>query len=211
MFNIARLLPAEGKFYRLIDTLAATAGSAAGHLKTFVESKDPKQKAEASAAISQCRRDAKAAQGEVTRELCLTFITPFDREDIQSFASHLYKICKLIDKARGHMELHGLSDIGELSGQTDLLVQEAEAMKKVVNALTSGATPERIMAEAAPLDTLENRGDEILNSLLVRLLSDAADVRLLILKKDVYDMLERAIDKYRDAAGVALQIALKHT
>ena len=37
------------------------------------------------------------------------------------------------------------------------------------------------------------------------------DMKELILRKDIYDMLEKVIDRYRDAAGVALQIVLKHS
>ena len=65
--------------------------------------------------------------------------------------------------------------------------------------------------KALLLDRLENEGDEVLSRLLVDLLQNAADARQLILRKEIYDLLERVIDKYRNAAEVALQIALKHS
>lgn len=40
---------------------------------------------------------------------------------------------------------------------------------------------------------------------------DSSDIRNLILRKDIYDMLEKVLDRYRDAAGIALQIVFKHS
>ena len=211
MLNIARLLPSEGKFYRYLEQLSAEAHTSATHLKTFVESKDPRARTEAGRAISDCRAQSKKLSAEVTKELCLTFITPFDREDIQLFSSYLYKITKTIEKVRQFIEMHDLHAIDDLPRQIDLIIQEADAMDSMVQALIKGGKPEQIVEKAALLDALENKGDAVLSELLVTLMRDTKDVRLMILRKDIYDLLERAIDGYRDAAGIALQIALKHS
>jgi uncharacterized protein Yka (UPF0111/DUF47 family) len=211
MLNIARLLPSEGKFYRYLEQLSAEAHTSATHLKTFVESKDPRARTEAGRAISDCRAHAKKLAGEVTRELCLTFITPFDREDIQLFSTYLYKITKTIEKVRQFIEMHDLHQIDDLPRQIDLINQEADAMDSMVQTLIKGGKPAHVIEMAALLDQLENKGDAVLNELLVSLMRETKDVRMMILRKDIYDLLERAIDGYRDAAGIALQIALKHS
>jgi uncharacterized protein len=211
MLNIARLLPSEGKFYRYLEQLAAEAHTSAVHLKSFVERKDPATRAEAGRAISNCRAQAKKISSEVTQELCLTFVTPFDREDIQQFSSFLYKITKTIEKVREYLDIHDMHDIDDLPRQIDLILQEADAMTSMVQALIKGGKPEQIVEKAVLLDGLENKGDQILSELLVNLMKDTKDVRRMILRKDIYDLLERVIDGYRDAAGIALQIALKHS
>ena len=211
MLNIARLLPSEGKFYRFLEQLSAEAHTGASHLKTYVESKDPRTRTEAGRAISDCRAHAKKLSAEVTKELCLTFITPFDREDIQQFSTYLYKVTKTIEKVREYIDLHELHALDDLPRQIDLIIQEADAMDSMVQALIKGGKPEQIVEKAALLDGLENKGDAVLSELLVALMRDTKDVRLMILRKDIYNLLERVIDGYRDAAGIALQIALKHS
>lgn len=211
MLNIARLLPSEGKFYRYLEQLSAEAHTSAMHLKTFVTTKDRAVRAEAGKAISNCRVQAKKTSSEVTQELCLTFITPFDREDIQQFSSYLYKITKTIEKVREYIELHDLFDVVDMPRQIDLIIQEADGMDSMVQALIKGGKPQQIVEKAALLDGLENKGDAVLSELLVNLMKDTKDVRLMILRKDIYALLERVIDGYRDAAGIALQIALKHS
>ncbi|HEX4353481.1 MAG TPA: hypothetical protein VHZ95_11210, partial [Polyangiales bacterium] len=141
----------------------------------------------------------------------LTFVTPFDREDIQLFCSYLYRITKTIEKVREHLDIHEMHDIEDLPRQVALIAQEAEAMDSVVKTLVKGGKLEQVVAQTAILDELENKGDALLSELQVNLMKDTRDVRRLILRKDIYDLLERVIDGYRSAAGVALQIALKHS
>ena len=210
---LARLFPREKKFYKLMDDLAAQAGKGARHLKTFIESENAEEKAKAYEAVNRCREESKRLSAQITRELCATFITPFDPEDIQDFAISLYKICKTISKICDRLKMHNLvSEKGDFSRQTDLIVQEAEAMEDMVRELTSGHSDSaRILQKVNVLHDLENKGDAALGELLSALFKNYTEARDLILRKDIYDMLEKVIDRYRDAAAVALQIVLKHS
>ncbi|MBI2234672.1 MAG: DUF47 family protein [Micavibrio aeruginosavorus] len=212
MLKLPFLKPKENKFCVLLEGLSAQALDCARHLKTFIENTDAARQAEAGRAIDASRARSKELTGQITAELCRTFITPFDREDIQDIAADLYRIPKTIQKIKERLSMHGISSVkGDFSLQTDLIVLEAEAMEEMMRELTRGHDNERVIAKAEQLQELENRGDEILGDLLVALFRDNADARDLILRKDIYDMLERVIDRYRDAAGVALQIVLKHS
>ncbi len=207
LFN---LLPQDDKFFHLLEKLSAQALQCARHLKTFVETNDENVRAKAAIAIDDCKAAAKETMGQVTGELCRSYITPFDREDIQEFSSQFYKITKTMEKVRERMQLHGLSSHREdFTRQTALIVLEAEAMDAMVQDLSKGRNLQ-IQEKVAMLQDLELKGDAILGELLVNLFNEGHSVRDLILRKDIYDMLEKVIDRYRDAAGVALQIVLKH-
>jgi uncharacterized protein Yka (UPF0111/DUF47 family) len=209
---VAKLLPKEDKFYTLIGALAEQARQCAGHLQNYVRSTDDTAKKQAVKAINECRAASKKLSADVTKELCLTFITPFDREDIQDFTFSLYKIIKTIKKICDRMEVYKITnERGDFSRQSDLIVQEAEAMEDMVKELIGGHHNDRIIAKANVLHELENTGDNILGELLGDLFRDENDIKKLILKKDIYDMLEKVIDRYRDTAAVALQIVLKHS
>ena len=212
MLKLSRLLPQDEKFYALLERLSAQAHASATHLRTFVESTDVSAQAIAGKAITACKSEAKKLLSDVTRELCSTFITPFDREDIQDFAADLYKITKTTEKIRERLSLYGMASRGgDFSRQIDIIVQEAAAMDSVIKALIRSRNSKEIVARVQELRDLEQRGDKILSELLVSLFRDTKEARDLILRKDIYDMLEKVIDRYRDAAGVALQIVLKHS
>lgn len=213
MFKLPFLKPRDNKFCVLLEGLCGQARACAIHLKTFVESADAVEQARAAEAITAARRQSRELTADITAELCRTFITPFDREDIQDIAADLYKIPKTIEKIKDRLSTHRISSVkGDFSRQIDVIVQEAEAMEEMVAALIKpGYDDKRIFAKARQLQELENKGDAILSELLVELFQNNADARDLILRKDIYDMLEKVVDRYRDAAGVALQIVLKHS
>ncbi len=213
MLKLPSLKPRDNKFCVLLEGLSSQARACAVHLKTFVESTEAAEQAEAAAAITAARRQSKELTARITAELCRTFITPFDREDIQDIAADLYKIPKTIEKIKDRLSAHGISSVkGDFSHQIDVIIQEAEAMEEMVAELIKpGHDDKRIFAKARQLQELENKGDAILSELLVELFQSNTDARDLILRKDIYDMLEKIVDRYRDAAGVALQIVLKHS
>lgn len=212
MFKLPRLLPKEDKFCALLGQLSFEARNAARHLQIFVESQNVKDRQQAALAISNSKNTAKEITTDITRELCRTFITPFDREDIQNLASDLYKIPKTIEKIKDRLSMHDIaSQGGDFSRQVALIVQEADAMEEMIRELATGKNNTKVVARANILQELEHKGDAILSELLVSLFRDTTNPRDLILRKDIYDMLERVIDRYRDASDVALQIVLKHS
>jgi uncharacterized protein Yka (UPF0111/DUF47 family) len=212
MFKNFRLMPREEKFFKLLESLSSQAELCARHLKTYIESKNQEEKAAAGEAMRQCRAEAKTLSFEVTKELCLTFVTPLDREDIQDISADLYRITKLIEKAYERMSLHKLEiNRGDFSRQVDLIVREAGVMQAMVKELITHSKPDQILKQADILRDMEQEGDAILSELLGDLFRSTTEARELILRKDIYDMLEKVIDSYRDIAGVALQIVLKYS
>lgn len=201
-------LPKENKFNELLKDLAAQAALCAHHLQNFVQTGD----AGAADAITVARNRAKDITSVMTRELCMTFVTPFDREDIQDISDNLYRIPKTIEKVKERLQMHDMGDKrDDFLPQIELIVREAEAMEAMVADLVSGHNGQKVQDKVALFYDLENKGDIILGELLKSLFDKNLDARELILRKDIYDMLEKIIDRYRDAAGVALQMVLKHT
>lgn len=210
--KLASIFPSEHKFYGFLEQQAAHALACAKLLKEFMDSQDQAGRDKASDAINAQRTEAKLLAGEITSELCRSFITPFDREDIQDFADIMYKIPKIIEKIKDRVLMHGISTKdGDFSRQVDLIIREAEATEELVKALISGKGSNRVTDQIAKLRDLEQQGDNIRNELLVSLFKSDRDIKDLILRRDIYDMLEKVVDRFRDAAGVALQIVLKHS
>ncbi len=210
--KLASLLPRQDKFSQLLESLSGTAHESARHLKTYIESGNEGERAAVGRSISDCKDRSKALLSEITQSLCQTYLTPFDREDIQEFAVHLYKITKTIEKVRERLDLHRItSEEGDFSRQIDLICQEAQAMTEMVSILGAGKAGKLIIEKTNVLNELEIKGDAILAELLVSLFSVDRSARELILRKDIYDMLEKVIDRYRDAANIAVEIVLKHS
>ena len=204
-------LPRKTRFNELMHNLSDAVCECPGHLKMYIDTTDANTRARAGKAIMAARLRSKDIAAQITQELCLSYITPFDRDDIQEFAGTLYKIPKLIEKVRERLDIHGISQSdGDFARQIDVIMAEAHAMRDITDHLVKKPDSRKVQDNVTVLYDLEYKGDAILGELLGKLFREEQEARELILRKDIYDMLEKIIDRYRDAAGVALQIVLKH-
>lgn len=205
------LLPRKDNFYTDLSTLSTQAGLCAHHLKKYIEGTDTAARKKAIEDIKASRTQSKAVMNALTDALARSFITPFDREDLQSFSYHLYRIPKMIDKVVQRMELHGLSGAQtDFARQAALIVDESDAMEVIIGDLIHKHNAKEIVEKVSLLNDLEQKGDDVLQELLTKLFTEQRDVRDLLLRRDIYDLLEKVIDSYRDAAATALQIVLKY-
>lgn len=204
--------PKEDKFFHLMDELSKQVFNSAVYFKEFIESKNPSDMQSALAKLQTARSQSKVTSSKITEELCRSFITPFDREDIQDITGILYKIPKIIEKAAERIVMHGMSvDGGDFSFQSELIVQEATAMKTLLTSLMSSEGSAAVLKSVDLLKDLEQKGDNVRNELIVDLFKSDRDIKDIILRRDIYDMLEKVVDRFRDVASVALQIVLKHS
>jgi uncharacterized protein Yka (UPF0111/DUF47 family) len=206
------LLPQEKKFFTLLGELAQAANTCVRNLQTLLNSTDAAVIEHASQGISQAKSHAKHQMQTLNEEVCRTFVTPFEREDLQAFASVLYTVPKLTEKIKNRLTAHHLvSRDNDFNKMMDLVIRMADALDEVMEEIFNGHKLQNIHAKAAVLHELEDQGDVLLGQLILDGFNHIEDTRELILRKDLYEMLEDITDYYRDAANVALQIALKHT
>ncbi len=205
-------LPKEEKFYTYLTALAAEANRCARLLGDFVSAADDASRATAGEGIMRCRSASKDVMGKLTDDLGRTFVTPFDREDIQNFAHSLYRIPKTVEKTIQRMTLHGLRGAeSDFAQQAAVIAGEAQVMEEMVGDLISRRNGKKVIERVAVLHALEQKGDDVLQELLSALFSAPRDAKDLILRKDIYYLMEKIIDSYRDAAAVMLQIVLKYS
>lgn len=206
------ILPKEDKFYKMLTDLGQHAYDASHSLKTLVDSNDQASIEQASNEISNAKAEAKKVNQSLTEEVCRTLVTPYDREDMQEFASVMYDIPKLIEKVKDRMLTHELTNHDDdFKIFTGILCRQAEAMEQVLDELSGKLTTKTIHAKAAVMHELEDQGDNALGETIEKSFKNIEDTRELILRKDLYEMLEDVTDFYRDAANVALRIVLKHS
>jgi len=93
LFGI-NLLPQEDRFYDLIGETGDLAFHCIHLIQKLVVEEDEEKMFKLGRDIEMAKSRAKEVTNEAADNLCKTFITPFDREDIQSLCYGLYKIPK---------------------------------------------------------------------------------------------------------------------
>lgn len=94
---IRRLLGYDDKFFNLLEASADEAKASVQLLLTLI--KAPEGTTSMGDFIQSRRKDKRITE-EITEELCKTFVTPLEREDIESLSLALYKIPKTAEKFR---------------------------------------------------------------------------------------------------------------
>ena len=212
MISIGRFLGHDQKFYDLLEASAKQADTSVHHLVDLLATIDNKTSAPNLAAFAQSRREDKRITQELTEELTKTFITPLEREDIQALAASLYKIPKTVEKI-GERMLICPQDLPKptFARQVQLLDRAAETVLAMVKQLRKGMNVGTAREMNAKLQTIEGDADELELELLRDLYQGNYDAKHIIFLRDLYELLEKVIDRCRDAGNVILQVVLKHT
>ena len=204
-----KLLGYDDKFFDLLEASAAQAQSSVALLVDLIGRSD---KAPNLDAFIQSRRNEKRINEEITEQLCKTFVTPLEREDIESLSTALYRIPKTIEKfsQKYIVCLAQVRDV-DFSGQVQLLAQAVATVTEMVKTLRRRAGLEQVKAQNNRLHQLEGEADKLILELFKVLYSGRHDHLRVIVSMDLYETLEEIIDRCRDAGNVIFQIVLKYS
>jgi uncharacterized protein Yka (UPF0111/DUF47 family) len=212
MFSIHKLLGHDEKFFDLLEASAKQADTSVHELVALLGKLNHDDSPQSLEAFVHSRRKDKQITQELTEQLVKTFITPLEREDIQALAAALYKIPKTVEKIGERIlicpkDLRGL----DFSKQVALLDQAAEVVLSMVKDLRTGTDLNSARDKNSRLQTIEGDADKLELELLTELYHGDYQARQLMFLRDLYELLEKVIDRCRDAGNVILQIVLKHS
>jgi uncharacterized protein Yka (UPF0111/DUF47 family) len=212
MFSIRRFFGHDEKFFDLLEASAEQADSSVHHLIALLGKLEHHESPETLENFVHSRRRDKEITQELTEQLCKTFITPLEREDIQALADALYKIPKTVEKIGERVvifpgDLHGRS----FGKHLELLDQAAETVLAMVKELRKGTDVATAREKNARLQTIEGDADKLELELLRDLFHGPYDTKQIIFLRDLYELLEKVIDRCRDAGNIILQVVLKYS
>ncbi len=213
MKALKRLLGRDDKFYNLLEASAEEARHSAAILgQVLPKLSDERAFQDAIEQIAHSRRKHKRISQEITTELCKTFITPLEREDIEALSSSLSRLPKTVEKIGERLMICPLSNHAEsVAKQVAMLEQAIGTVVNMVKALRKNPHVEEIQDDYALLQSIEGDADKFLIALLRELFQGTAEAKDAIFHKDIYELLEKAIDRCRDAGNVVFQVVLKYS
>jgi uncharacterized protein Yka (UPF0111/DUF47 family) len=212
MSVIQMLFGRDDRFYRLLDESASCAEASAETLGRLSSQIDKGSTEPILSELSQNRRKHKRVSQDITEGLCKTFATPLEREDIEALSSALYKISKTVEKTGERLTLCPPGTHAEsIQRQVALLAQATAVLKRMVSELRSKAHGELIREHYERIQAIEGDADRVMNELLYELYHGQADARSVVFFKDIYELLEKGVDRCRDAGAILFQIVLKNS
>jgi len=204
-------IPKDVSFYPLFekqaDLIVTTSETLrALMLTTKMEDRDP-----LIMQIKQLEHDGDQLIHEILQHLNKSFITPFDREDIQSLASTMDDILDYMNGVGQRVHLFKPKKFpAEFLAIAEVILRAAHEIKDSVHGIQHPAkNKDKIFESCSRLNKLENSADELYHSGISRLFEQEEDTRELIKHKEILATLEKAVDMQEDVSDVIKTILVK--
>lgn len=209
MFSLQRIFGQEERFFGLLEASAQEARESVRLLSELLASKPAERQPEE---LTRMRWKDKRIKQELTELLCKTFVTPLEREEIEALSHALYKIPKAVEKFGERVLLcpERLDKI-DFSKQAGMLEKATNTLLEMVRELGSGKHLERVKDQNNQLQAIEGEADRLILAMLQDLYRTDTNPVTIMLCKDLLELLEKAIDRCRNAGNIIFQIVLKHS
>jgi predicted phosphate transport protein (TIGR00153 family) len=205
MINFA---PRKEPFFDLLEAAASNALDTVRALRDMVE--DYREVEAKFERIRQMEHDGDRIAHEIFERLNKTFVTPLDREDIHALAMDLDDIVDGIEEVADHLLIYRIKEpTAMVIGMVRLLVRCCEEIAAAVP-LLRGKRAAEISERVVEINRLENEGDQLYRAALEKLFDDPQNLLDVIRWKEVYEVVEKAIDSAEDIADRLHGILIKN-
>ena len=208
MFSLQTIFGQGKQFYALLDEAADAAHASTQALYEMLKTPAREPSLDAFKLARQRERDASA---RISQALVDNFMTPIEREDIEALGSALYKIPKQVERFADRYALarHRLEGI-DFAPRAAMLEKAAAVVVEMVRELRH-LRLEPMKQLNDKLRVIETEADRLILELHRDIYSGRLDAGEMFLLKEFFEILEKAIDRCREAGVVAYEIALKNS
>lgn len=201
-------LSADKTFYEYFDRSADNMVRTAEKFRELMHDWDRRQ--EIFAIIHEYEHQGDQITHDTITKLDQTFITPLDREDIHNLVAETDDIVDMIDAAAQRLILY------KVDKPTEDIVKQAETVVAITKVLAEAIKKIRNLKKQDELGSLlirihalENEGDQHNHASLARLF-ESGDPIFVIKWKELYELVEMAIDACETVANTIRSIMVKN-
>jgi uncharacterized protein len=201
------LVPRDRTFFDLFVEAGENTLRTSRLLKEMLE-KWPEDGAGLSRDILKAEQEGDRITHDIVRRLNSTFVTPIDREDIYGLATQMDDIVDYIEEAADFLGLYQIeAPMDQALELANVLVKSCEQLSGALQHLRGFKDLEHYWIE---IHRLENDGDRISRDAVASLFANGIDPMVVIRWKDIFAVLERAIDATETAAHILEGIVIKN-
>jgi uncharacterized protein Yka (UPF0111/DUF47 family) len=209
MFSIQQLFSKGDRFQELLE--AATKESHES-VRLAIELMKPPRNSQNLDDLVLTRRKEKKISDQISTELVKTFITGLEREDIEALARALYRIPKAAEKlaeryvlAAPHLE--GI----DFAKHAEMMTKSTNAIQDMVQQLRNMKDLEKMKTFNDRLQLVEVEADKHMLDFLRDVYGGKYEPIRAMALRDVYELMEKVVDRCHDAGNVVMYIVLKNS
>ncbi len=209
MISLAKIFGKSDRFFELLNASAKASYQSIEALERVLGQSDGHVSL---AELAVTRRNEKKIAESISEELVNTFVTTLDREDIEALSRALYRIPKTVEKFGERFDImHQHVTAADFVPQMSIAKEAATVVCRMVEMVSKSPKLEEIKFQNDQLQDLEGRADQLVLGYLKEIYSGRVEPIKAMAMRDLYDLLEKVIDRCRDAGNVVTQIVLKNS
>ena len=193
-------------FDRLLAGQARCAVQMIGLLQEYVDSTDETRRAQIAEEASDLEHAGDKARVTIVEQLYRTFVTPFDREDINDLSQALDDIVDYAENTIKELVLYRVPISPPLQEMIPVMAEGTQALAQAVELLP--ASLHSAGDHAVHAKSCENKMEGIYRHAIADLGSED-DIHTLIKMREIYRHLSNAADRMDLAANILMRIAIK--
>lgn len=206
------LMPRERQFFTLFNSHASLVVQGAAALVEMLANYSDNGRRDAYIAKIQA---FETAADDVTHQTVAlmhnTFVTPFDRDQINKLIQRMDDILDLMQDTAESLTLYDVHTLTpEVSHLADLVQICCKRVEAAVTQLSSMDNGPAILKICQEIDELETDADRVTQAAISRLFREEQDFRQLFKLKAIYELLELTTDKCQDVALVIEGVVLEN-
>jgi uncharacterized protein Yka (UPF0111/DUF47 family) len=203
--------PKDKVFYSLFEQVAVNVADMGKLMKEVVAEPDFEKRGAVIKRVEDLEHKNDELTHQIFTELGRNFITPFDREDIHYLATALDDICDYIYASAKKINFYKVNpNESGIQKMADIIALGAESIKIAVFELRNMKNMRNITDAIVKVNSYENQADDLFDMCIERLFESEDDIKMLIKKREIYQVMEIVTDKFEDAANVMESIVVKY-
>lgn len=204
--------PKDVKFFPLLIETATVLDDAAALLLELFSCQDKSKINDYCRLIKDEEVKGDKVTGRVFKELNDTFITPFDREDIDALANEMDDAIDAINRSAHKMLLYSPETHPVATSQlAEIIKKGTEEIKNAIIELSSTKKAyQKVREHAKEIKRLEEKADIIYEEGIITLFKEENSTVELIKQKEIIQELEKSANKINNVGKVLKTIIVKY-
>lgn len=181
-----------------LETLAEKAVAAAEAVVEMLE--HPERASEIASHVN----DLEHAADRVVRDTVALQTGPAsERAELLELVEVMDDVVDVLDNVAQRLWLHNVSEATpEARALAAVLLDSTRAVQRLCGGLRRGGDPHAVLDHCLEISRLESQADELYRQAILSLFSGSHDALHVVRWKDVYESMERGIDKCEEVAGL---------
>ena len=159
----------------------------------------------------ELEHEGDAIVGSVLRELNVSFITPFDREDVEKLIRNLDQIVDYLEAAAVRFGLYDVNVmLEESSAMADLVLRAIRELDELFEHFPQFRKDPKVSECCSHIIELEDEGDVVYRDAIARIFAEHGDPIHILKWNDLLQKMENALDSCKDVANIVYGVIMKN-